>query len=337
MSEMKVSIIIPIYNGAAYIEHLVQQLNQQEQEGLEVVFVNDGSKDDSLQILRSIKENMQLSFEMTIVDQENGGICRARNKGLDVARGEYIVFMDQDDGIKPNAIKVLLQNMQKKSADIVLAGFELIDKQENILETWILNPNDPWSTFRINAPWARMFRRSIIEENNIRFFITKISEDFYFNYRYLSYCENIVVIEDIVYQWLMNEKSESHANMSQYSKDRNVYEMLTALHKDMNKNHSLDKTCLEYGMIKHVTWYMFYVAKSTSKAVLTQIHKEGIQWLNEHYPTYYKNKNLGLGMPESERFGSRIVVKIVVLLERMHLLNFFLHLYAGNLFEKKGE
>ena len=107
MSEMKVSIIIPIYNGAAYIEYLVQQLNQQEQEGIEVVFVNDGSKDDSLQILRSIKENMQLSFEMTIVDQENGGICRARNKGLDVARGEYIVFMDQDDGIKPNAINVL--------------------------------------------------------------------------------------------------------------------------------------------------------------------------------------------------------------------------------------
>jgi len=333
MSRIKVSIIIPIYNGEKYIKHLVQQLNQQNVDGLEVVFINDGSKDKSYELLEDVKKTTVLNFEMTIVNQENGGICRARNKGLDVAQGDYIVFMDQDDGIKPNAIRVLLNNMESKSADIVLGGFELIDKEEKVLETWILNPKDPWSTFRINAPWARMFRKSIIEKNHIRFFITKISEDFYFNYRYLSYCKKIVVIEDIVYQWLMNEKSESHANMSQYSKDRNVYEMLTALHKDMNKNHSLDKTCLEYGIIKHVTWYMFYVAKSTSSEVLTEVHREGIQWLKEYYPTYYKNKNLAIGKPASESFGSRMAVKIAVVLERMHLLNFFLHVYAGNLFK----
>ena len=332
MSEVKVSIIIPIYNGAKYIEHLVEQLNSQNQPDLEVVFVNDGSKDDSLNLLKEIKATRELSFQMTIIDQENGGICRARNKGLDMAQGKYIVFMDQDDGIKQNAINTMLISMEEENADIVLAGFELIDKEQKVLETWILDQKDPWSTFRINAPWARMFRKSIIEKNKIRFFITKISEDFFFNYRYLSYCKNIVIKEDIVYQWLLNEKSESHANMSQYSKDRNVYEMLTVLHRDMNKEHSLNKACVEYGMIKHVTWYMFYVAKSTSKEVLTQVHDEGIQWLKEHYPNYYKNPCLAIGKPKSESFGSRMAVKIAVLLERVHLLNFFLHVYAGNLF-----
>lgn len=333
MNEIKVSIIIPIYNGEKYIKNLVQQLEQQNQSGLEVVFVNDGSKDNSLNLLKQIKEGSELSFQMTIVDQENGGICKARNKGLGTASGQYIVFMDQDDGIKANAIQTLLKNMEEQNADIVLGGFELIDKEQNVLETWILDPEDPWSVFRINAPWARMFRKSIIDEHNIRFFITKISEDFYFNYRYISYCNNIVVSEDIVYQWLLNEKSESHANMSQYSIDRNVYQMLTALQQDMNKNYTVDRDCVEYGMIKHVTWYMFYVAKSTSKEVLTQIHDEGIAWLKKYYPKYYKNPYLRIGKPKTEAFGSRMAVKIAVLLERLHILNLFLHIYADNLFK----
>ena len=333
MSEILVSVIIPIYNGARYIENLVEQLNLQNQENLEVIFINDGSKDDSWQCLTEIKDKRKLNFSMVIVDQENGGICKARNKGLDTASGEFVMFMDQDDGLKPNAISTLLKPLQEQNADIVLGGYELIDKNKEVIEETILNPDEPWSIFQINAPWARMFRKSVIDKYNIRFFITKISEDFYFNYRFLSYCENIIVIEDIVYQWLLNEKSESHANMSQYSKDRNVYEMLTALHKDMNVQHSLDKNCLEYGITKHVIWYMLYVAKSTSKETLTQIYKEGILWLNNHYPRYYKNPYLKIGRPKSERFGNRMAVKTAVILERLHLFKFFLHIYAGNLFK----
>lgn len=327
-----VSIIMPVYNAEHFIEKTILGLDKQTYENIEVIAINDGSKDGTAAVLDRLVERTDLHIKLRVVHQQNMGICHTRNNGIDLAEGKYISFVDHDDSMVPNAIELLVKRAESENADMVIGGFELVDKSGKVLEHRELNPQDPWSMFTINAPWGRLFKREIVQKYGIKFFITKISEDFYFNYLYMSYCDKIEVIPQAVYQWLYSEASESHANMSQYSEDRDVLAMLTALMRDMKPNHKLPKEYVEYGLIKHVFWYMFYVSRSASKEVLSQIYKRGISWLDTNCPNYKKNPLVSFTKPVSEALVRRVFIKIIVLLEKMHLLKLFLYVYAGKLF-----
>lgn len=335
MNENKplVSIIMPVYNAEKFIEMTLLKLDCQTYKNIEVIAINDGSKDNTKAVLDKFIEERNLSIQLHVIHQENMGICHTRNKGIDMAKGKYVAFVDHDDSMYDNALELLVNRAEETGADMVIGGFELTDATGKVLEHRPLDPSDPWSLFRINAPWGRILSKKVIEENNIKFFITKISEDFYFNYLFMSFANRIEVIPQVVYQWLYSPSSESHSNMSQFSEDRNVLAMLTALMNDMKKDNILPSEYVEFGLMKHVVWYMFYVAKSASKDTLTMIHNNCISWLETYCPDYKRNPLLKWGMPVSEGFKQRVFVKIAIMLERMHLLNFFLHVYAGKLFK----
>ena len=99
---MKVSIIVPIYNGSKYIDNLYQAIKKQTLNDYELIFVNDGSCDDSLIHLDEIELNDE---KVVVLRQENYGLCSARNLGLKYANGEFIVFLDQDDGIETELLE----------------------------------------------------------------------------------------------------------------------------------------------------------------------------------------------------------------------------------------
>lgn len=327
-----VSIIIPVYNAEKFIENTILNLNNQTYENIEVIAINDGSKDNTKVVLDNLMKRDDLHIKFRVIHQENMGICHTRNNGMRLAEGKYIAFVDHDDSMMPNAIELLVARAEAENADMVMGGFELIDKDGKVLEHRPLDPTDSWSLFSINAPWGRIFKREIIEKHDVKFFITKISEDFYFNYLYMSYCDKIEVIPQVVYQWLYSAGSESHANMSQYSEDRDVLIMLTALLKDMKSDNKLPKEYVEYGLIKHVFWYMFYVSRSASKDILSQIYDRCTSWLDLNCPNYKKNSLVSFGRPVSEGLVQRVFVKMVVTFEKMHILKPFLHIYAGKIF-----
>lgn len=331
MNTPLVSIIMPVYNAEKFIEKTILSLNNQTYDNIEVIAINDGSKDDTKIVLDGLMQREDLHIKLRVVHQENMGICHTRNNGIQLAEGKYIAFVDHDDFMMPDAVERLVAQAENKNADMVIGGFELIDKDGKILEHRPLNPKDPWSMFHISAPWGRIFKRELIMEHDIKFFITKISEDFYFNYVYMSYCNKIEVIPEVTYQWLYSPTSESHANMSQYSKDRDVLLMLTALMNDMKKDHNLPKEYMEYGLIKHVLWYMFYVSKSTSKDTLSIIYKNCISWLDTNCPNYKRNSLVKFTKPISEGLVQRVFVKVMVTLEKLHLLKPFLYVYAGKI------
>lgn len=101
-----VSIVIPVYNGAAFIPNIVECLKRQTRKHFEVVFVNDGSTDNSKEVLTSLQET-PLPFSLTVIHQENGGVSAARNTGLSAAKGKYICFIDADDQISNDYLQVL--------------------------------------------------------------------------------------------------------------------------------------------------------------------------------------------------------------------------------------
>lgn len=256
------------------------------------------------------------------------GICQTRNRGIDYAHGKYIMFVDQDDKVKKDCVGRLVEVIKKETSDIVIGGFQLIDGQGRILEDWHLNPRIEWHKYRITAPWGRLFKRDILEKHSIRFMDTKISEDFYFNYLYLSFCKKISVIEYMGYQWLYNEKSESHANMSKFAKDRNPLKMMTQLQKNMNQPNILDENCVEYLMIKHIIWYLFFIAGSVDGAQMKSIYHECFSWLEEYYPNYKKNRLVHFNKPKGEQLKIRCIVKVGMLLHNCGMLRSVLLLYS---------
>lgn len=323
-----ITIIMPVYNGEKYIEKSIMSVFEQTYKHIELIIVNDGSTDDSAQILGKLYKKKPESVEMNIITQNNQGICIARNNALDVANGEFIMFMDQDDYMKSDCAEKLYQEIQDKKADIVIGGFELIDNQRNILEKWTLNSKYPWSKFRITAPWGRLFRKKIIDEHNIRFMLTKISEDFYFNVLYMSYCNNITVTQYRGYCWLYNEKSESHANMSRLEDDRNPIIMLDKLCNDMKKDCKLEKDCLEYMMVKHLIWYILYVAKNAEYPDLIKFSDDAFCWLQKKYPNYTRDLLFRIGFPKGECAKTKIIVKFVIIAKKVRLLKFILKVYS---------
>ena len=122
----KISIIVPVYNVSAYIERCVSSLLCQTFTSLEIIFIDDGSTDDSVSKIRSlIKNKPKNKFLVRIIRQKNQGLSSARNAGIKIAQGDYLSFVDSDDAISPNFCEATYQKAQASKADIVaLTGYQ---------------------------------------------------------------------------------------------------------------------------------------------------------------------------------------------------------------------
>lgn len=115
-----ISVIIPVYNSAAYLESCIDSILRQTYTGLEIICVNDGSTDESLQVLYELS---QRDPRVRILSQDNAGVASARNAGLEIARGEYIAFADSDDALEPDMYELLAGLAEKYQSDITHCGY----------------------------------------------------------------------------------------------------------------------------------------------------------------------------------------------------------------------
>ena len=324
----KATIIVPVYNGSQYLDQSVRSVFRQTYDSIELITVNDGSKDDSLQVLERLQAECPPTVEMRIISQDNAGICAARNRALDSATGDYVLFMDQDDRMKKTCVKTLVETLEQKNADMVIGGYALVDEGGKILDKWKLDSDTPWCKYRISAPWGRIFRRDIIEENHVRFMITKISEDFYFNLVYMSCCKNIYVTPYIGYAWTYRAESESHRNMSVMNPDRNPLKMMSQAISDMRQPNILEPELLDYMFVKHVIWYLLFTAKGTSAEEFRRSYDESFAWLEENVPSFRDKSRFLLKGPVGETAKVRAVVGTALMLRKARLLYPFLRLYS---------
>lgn len=111
-----ISVIIPVYNGEKYIKRCINSLINQTYKNIEIIIINDGSKDNSINIIKEISEKDK---RIIIIDKENQGVSIARNAGIEKASGDYIMFVDVDDWVKTNMIEQMYKVIKKENVDIV--------------------------------------------------------------------------------------------------------------------------------------------------------------------------------------------------------------------------
>lgn len=192
---MKLSIVISVYNKEKYIGKLLSQLKQQLCEGVEVIVVDDASSDNSVKIIDEYKRVFTI-----IKHKENQYVCRTRNDGLFLAKGDYITFIDGDDEILPNFVTTILNDI-KTNHDGYFYDYEINN----------VRCNEPVEKGFNAMVWSKVYKTSVLRDNDIMFdeeYFKRyiLSEDMEFNCQFLKHTRDIVVSKEkiILYNWGVN-------------------------------------------------------------------------------------------------------------------------------------
>lgn len=191
MCEEKISVIVPIYNAELYLDRCLKSIINNTYRNLEIICINDGSTDTSLNILESYKEN---DSRIIVISQENRGVSSARNKGLEIATGEYISFVDADDMIHPKFFTCLMSIMIESDADIVIGGYSRELKygtEQKIVAESLSRAQFMQRRDCKTLVWGRIYKKNII---TIRFDERSKIEDADFNAALISINEKLKIM-----------------------------------------------------------------------------------------------------------------------------------------------
>lgn len=211
-----ISIIVPVFNASKYLSDCIESILSQTYPFFELILVDDGSKDNSLEICEACqkKDNRIILFH-----QENAGVSVARNTGLSLAKGNYFCFVDSDDSIEPEMLEKLYDAIKKSNAELSICGFKSIS-QKGIIERCHISKEitgkvnvanfvlENYLEGFVSSPWAKLYKNipSLKKEfdKNI-----SLGEDLKFNIQYFEETQRLIIIEDCLYRYLDAEGSLS--------------------------------------------------------------------------------------------------------------------------------
>lgn len=185
--EKLISIIVPVYNAERTLHRCVTSLVEQSYPNIEILLVNDGSKDASLEMCRGYERQ---DSRIRVIDKPNGGVSSARNAGLDVARGEYIMFCDSDDWVSPLWCEHMVRNHIPQNltvCEIAWGGPDAEAKDQQLSEETTVERNRFLQfSFVMCPPWNKLFERNAIQKSDLRFSgDLRLGEDLIFVMEYL--------------------------------------------------------------------------------------------------------------------------------------------------------
>lgn len=217
MNKPKVSVIVPVYNVAKYLRKCLDSILNQTFQDFEIILISDGPEDDD----KICEEYLNTYNKITLIKDINKGLGGARNAGIDIAKGEFLVFIDSDDWIEPEYLEKMYNAIiADKDIDIVQCGTNIVfeDKINEKLKS------DDEKYFKINftgkvsldndifgnmnvASWNKLYKKELIQKYKIRFPENLKNEDAYFTWAYWSICRNMFCIQEKLYNYLRRDGS----------------------------------------------------------------------------------------------------------------------------------
>jgi len=213
---IKVSIIIPVYNSDKYLEQCLNSVIEQKFKSIEIIVVNDASTDNSLEIMKKyqIKDDRIVLVNL----EERRGVANARNKGLECARGEYISFIDSDDWVSKDYVGFLYEEIEKEKADMVSTSFYFYDDVTKGYKEYKISQfycNNDFSTIKqkkriVSNPsfeivvWSKIYNKKFLINNNFSFVELKGKEDVLFSYEVFLLANKLKFVNNPIYFYRIN-------------------------------------------------------------------------------------------------------------------------------------
>lgn len=200
MPKMDISVIVPIYNVAEYIEECIQSLCHQTFKGeFEVILVDDCGTDNSIDIALSTLKNQSNVKWQVLRNDQNRGLSAARNSGMEVANGEYVLFVDSDDILVPQSLELLYTKAQETGANVTAGAYETFGDG---VDSQIYGQIGGYV-----MAWNKLCRRVFLADNNISFIEGLVHEDCPWNFELTVTNTKFATVEEVTYRYRIRENS----------------------------------------------------------------------------------------------------------------------------------
>lgn len=283
-----ISIIVPIYNTAKYLDECIQSILHQTYSNLEIILVDDGSTDNSLQIC---KKYAKQDPRIRIFHKENGGLSSARNAGLELATGDYLMFCDADDFYLSNSCELLEKEITEKNADYVIGNYIHCSEEGKLWEYPIFR-KEKYSNFQLDihdyeksfyimssSVCNKIFRLSYIRKLNLHFVDKIPAEDAIFTTSCFIKSKAVFYIDDIIYIYRQRKNGTSISTNNNLNYFRGISKAYYHIYMNFKLNHELG--FYRYFYLKTLFYILYKFIDST---VMTKEEQElaliTLQWFS---------------------------------------------------------
>ena len=308
----KVSVIVPIYNVEKYLEKCINSLLSQTLEDIQIILVNDGSKDNSGNIAKEYEKNNK--DRVIYVEKENGGLSDARNYGLKYATGDFIAFLDSDDYIEKNAYEEMYNKAIEENADYVECDFiwEFPNKIRVDKQYPYKNKKEMLSFVRVVA-WNKLIKRQLITDNNLEFPKGLRYEDIEFTYKLIPFVNKFAYVDKPFIHYVQREGSIANV---QNERTAEIFTVLDNVIEFYKKNNIYEKYRdeLEYNYARYLLCSSLKrMCKIKDKTIRKKLLTESWKRLNSNFPNWKKNvilKTVNIGKNKYMRTVNKSTYKI---------------------------
>lgn len=237
MNNIDVSVVVPVFNSELYLQSVIEDLTSQTLKNIEIIFVNDGSEDDSLSIL---KDAAKKDSRIRIIDGPREGAAKARNKGMHAACGDYIVFLDADDIFSHSLCELAYLSAKEFDSDIVIWDYATTENSKKLDEDRGnikgIVCQYPLRSFKISNPaaWTKMYSRNFLEMSRLYFQDLSTCNDIGFVWSSLALARRIVYVPRCLVLYRYNAQGNISSSRSMFS--NNIFKAGAFVLENLNKN-----------------------------------------------------------------------------------------------------
>lgn len=291
--KIKVSVIVPVYNVEKFIDKCLNSLVKQSLKEIEIIVVNDGTKDNSQKIIDKYVKKYPDKIKSYI--KENGGQGSARNYGLKKATGEYIGYVDSDDFVEKDMYKKLYNKAKENNYDIVVCGNYNVseDYQNKNIDAFINNYNTDLENifFGKMAVWNKIYKRDILIKNKLEFKEKVWYEDLAFTLKAIMNSNTFAFIDEPLYDYLIREGSTmNNSNVKRNLEILDAFNDILSYIQHNKKEEYFSK--IEFLAIDHI--YISAIVRVLKAEADDKVKRETINklidYMNKKFPNYKNNK-----------------------------------------------
>ena len=314
---IRVSVLIPVYNAGDHLRHCLDSLAAQTYCDFEAIALDDGSTDGSLERLRDFATTHPF---LHVETQANAGAPITRNRLLKMARGEFIMFMDDDDDVAPDYIGRFVAEAEWTGADIVCGGYRRATTTGRTLFA-IRAKDEVWSPYVIVAAWAKIWRRDFVLGNGIEFFNYGLGGDIPFSLKGYALARKTHVFDYVGYTWIDNEASVSNVAQKTFNREKDPLVLLGKCLEVAGCGNLVRRFCVRYAV-----WYLCFAGRGATPSEFVAEADRIFAWLAERgikaiYPFSWHYAKAG-------DFKSFAVAAIFTAIRRLGLTGLFARIYC---------
>ena len=314
----KVSLVIPVYNSESYLSKCLDSVLNQTYKNYEIILVNDGSTDNSLEVIKSYK-NMYPKI-IKYVTKKNMGPGYARNEGIKMATGEYLMFVDSDDYIDNDYIERYMLPLSEEKYDLVIGGYRYFDNKGVVEERHLFN--NEWAKYLSIGPCGKLHNLEFILKNNIRFSNDMVGEDRYFSMLSYAKTKKIKIIDYVGYNYYQDNKNSISKTIG-----KNLsFEYIPLMNKLMESHNNKMNDTLNYYYLRMVISHLL-AARNVGFSRFIDEYTKQFNWLEENkikIKLYLMKKEI-----KGEKFRILLIINIFIILSKLKLIPLFAHLYCN--------